>query len=686
TLNAIRAMAHLGGIGGARKYIETGGAYDPADSNGTNLSDYAATHGGTYTGASTQPFTPTMLREADGSLTSRMYSPGSGEILQAHRAAAGIAYQSEVLVKGQADLMGLSEQFLLDPDGFGQAARGYVDDLVKSAPDEFRAELRQTLDTEVQRRSLGILEDRHRDIRQRAENASSALADNQVGQLAAAIAGGDPRDIAAARTQLQSTLYARESLPGVAWTPEQSANTMREAEDAGRKAIQDRTDKARTKAKGTFDTISKARAEGRRAADEALLDQPGARDLDPEGYDKAASWVALTDALPNLFAGTPAQVASAASEFLGQAVTDDYQIALGKVVQEGAAKHAKAFDEDPIAAAMTYLPEKPAPLPAFDPANPQPFMDGLAKRAVDAQALVDDGYTRQKVMVTQAERKELSAAFGAEVPYEVKAGMATAVAATLGGDAATFFRNIGADDPILLHLGQLAAMGGSEAVTLEGFKGAELLRTGQARKPTNAASIAEISPEVATALAGVPDDVIKISDQVFQSAIAVAAARSPQTAEPGSEEAKKVMQDALQSVLGQSADMNGNLTGGVQTIASAPALLPAGMRGRDLNDALEAAFTPDRSDYSAMEQLAMITGYERPGLASTGVWPDGGPVLEGQPLKPYHFDMAVITPAGGNTYRLSLNINGQIVDARNAAGQAYTFDAQALVDAWRAKQ
>lgn len=44
TPGAIVAMAHLGGKGGARKFIESGGAYDPADSNGTNLSDYARTH------------------------------------------------------------------------------------------------------------------------------------------------------------------------------------------------------------------------------------------------------------------------------------------------------------------------------------------------------------------------------------------------------------------------------------------------------------------------------------------------------------------------------------------------------------------------------------------------------------------------------------------------------------------
>lgn len=46
TENSILAVAHLGGTGGARKFIESGGQYDPADSNGTSLSDYATRHAG----------------------------------------------------------------------------------------------------------------------------------------------------------------------------------------------------------------------------------------------------------------------------------------------------------------------------------------------------------------------------------------------------------------------------------------------------------------------------------------------------------------------------------------------------------------------------------------------------------------------------------------------------------------
>ena len=46
TQDGIRAMAHLGGIGGAAKFLNSGGTVNPADSNGTSLAKYAQIHGG----------------------------------------------------------------------------------------------------------------------------------------------------------------------------------------------------------------------------------------------------------------------------------------------------------------------------------------------------------------------------------------------------------------------------------------------------------------------------------------------------------------------------------------------------------------------------------------------------------------------------------------------------------------
>ena len=46
TEDSLLAVAHLGGQGGARRFIESGGQYNPSDSNGTSLADYATRHAG----------------------------------------------------------------------------------------------------------------------------------------------------------------------------------------------------------------------------------------------------------------------------------------------------------------------------------------------------------------------------------------------------------------------------------------------------------------------------------------------------------------------------------------------------------------------------------------------------------------------------------------------------------------
>jgi hypothetical protein len=46
TIEGLRAVAHLGGKDGMRRFVETGGQYNPSDANGTRLMDYFARHGG----------------------------------------------------------------------------------------------------------------------------------------------------------------------------------------------------------------------------------------------------------------------------------------------------------------------------------------------------------------------------------------------------------------------------------------------------------------------------------------------------------------------------------------------------------------------------------------------------------------------------------------------------------------
>lgn len=47
TIEGLRAVAHLGGVNGMKKFVETQGGYNPSDANGTSLFDYFSRHGGT---------------------------------------------------------------------------------------------------------------------------------------------------------------------------------------------------------------------------------------------------------------------------------------------------------------------------------------------------------------------------------------------------------------------------------------------------------------------------------------------------------------------------------------------------------------------------------------------------------------------------------------------------------------
>lgn len=58
TLEGMRAVAHLGGKKGLSQFIATGGRYNPADENGTRLSDYFSRHGGGPPTQVAAPVTP----------------------------------------------------------------------------------------------------------------------------------------------------------------------------------------------------------------------------------------------------------------------------------------------------------------------------------------------------------------------------------------------------------------------------------------------------------------------------------------------------------------------------------------------------------------------------------------------------------------------------------------------------
>lgn len=631
-----------------------------------------------------EAFIPTMLREADGALTARLYSPLSGPLLQAANAAAGVAYQSEVSLKAMTDIMGLSEQFPLDPEGFGQAADGYVSDLMKSVPDLFKQDVRAMLDTEVKRRVLGMAEERQRDTRQRADNGSRALVERYSDDYAAAIVGGNQDEIAAARSQLDGVLRARESLPGVAWTPEQSFNAVRNAEATAQRAQEKARNEQISTWKGVLSNIYDAAKNGRTSIDEGILSNPIVDQLLPNEASKARSAIILRDEMPSFMRMTPAEQKAAIEEMRAQPVGQPWETDLFQTAEDAAIENAKAWEKDPIKRASEVLPEKPPALPSADEAmqNPAAFTAALQARSVYAEKLKAGGYVDFTAMLSDDEATQIGAMFSKDVPPEVRAAMAGAVASGLGNASAQFFREIKNDDPVLRMSGMLMARGGDQSVSGMAMRGQAMIDEGLVQLPRTV----DLGDDVKAALSSV--SISNEADIVnFAKAIYASNARG---VDPSSQDAKIKMKEAVQMALGQTTNRRGEKIGGVQRVAGNDVLLPPSINGKALDDAIEQSFiTPEMTAGQAFASVwggvARSPAADMWGAAGIGQSKGSIPMLGGAPLDASLISDGIVKliPTTNGAYRMQVTMSGGASDVVNENGSIYQFDAQSLVDAAR---
>ena len=774
---AIVAMAHLGGIGGARKYVETNGAYNPADSNGTHLSDYARTHGGAdvLTGqAGADTLQPTTVRKADGSLESRLFSPAFGPYQEAFNAAAQTAYQSDMMVKGAADIMAMSAQFSLDPEGFAQAAQGYVSQVVSGAPEMFRADLQAEMQQEVQRRYLGIMADRQDDIRQRADNSSQALAEIWSNNLSSAIAGGNPDEIAAAQEKLDSILIARESLPGIGWTPAQSELTRQRAINAGeaererrrekdqseaeraQAEVQRRTDAstqaltelwgdrvatalstgdtaAAMKAQAELDrvlaqreaspgaiwtpaqseverqkVVAKGRAMAAAAASKAAQDTATNLDraistakaggmepeeaillADPKAAAQFPEKVATLAALAELRATLPTFTASPKAEREAQIAaigTPDNagEVEKKKALQEVNREINGAFQKDPIAAASTYLPEPPPPIPGADTA-PEDAIPMLQARREYAERLVAEGYAPKAGYLSSQEAEAVGSLFSKEAPIEARLLAAETLTKGFGTAAPQVFAALKNVDPTTKAAGMMSAATGNRDVAMEAMMGRAMVDAGQSKNEFRYASVRSVDPAITAALMGLP---VPESD-VLALAAGIMAYQHPEGFgnKPDDLKAKaKAASEALNRALGQSIAPTGDVTGGVQNVMGFAVLLPVGVSGTAVEDAFGYS-SGGILGYVAQGFVDMAGGGVRTAdLSAAGMGASAGsqPMLGGVPLTAAqiasgNIALAPVQQMGPTAYRMIYSTGGGAAEVRDATGGLFVFDIEHLV-------
>ncbi|GLO71182.1 hypothetical protein MACH17_26990 [Phaeobacter inhibens] len=320
------------------------------------------------------------IRARDGSVQLRRFSPYAGPILQAHDAAARVAYQAETINQASIALHDIGNQYEYDPEGYTEAAQAYIDEVVKGAAPEVAGDLRDVLSDAARKTSLGIMDAKHTETRARANNSSRALMERWSGEYAEAIASGDPSEIDAAQRRLDNVLQAREALPGVAWTPEQSANVFLKAEDTAQALIKLRREARNSEVKDTFSLITNAAKAGRQAEGEEILSDPAAVAAHPELAHEAKAFVALRDNTPGFLQMTPDQQAQEIARIMEGPVGEKWEIDVADAAAKMAKENRTAWTDDPVKRASEVLETPPPPLPDLTPEDPGKFVDALSAR------------------------------------------------------------------------------------------------------------------------------------------------------------------------------------------------------------------------------------------------------------------------------------------------------------------
>ena len=642
---------------------------------------------------------PTMVKTAEGNVEPRLYSPMSGPLLQVYNAAAGTAYMSQISLSAAQDFTALHSQYLLNPEGFLDAARGYVDQVVEQAPDPFKADLRATLEEDMQQNYLGIVEDKQRDIRQRADNSSKALVDRRQKELAEAIAGGNPDTIASAESRLNGLLRARESLPGVAWTRAQSDNVILDAYDSAARIENTRVKELTKELGDSLDTAISAVDNGLHAADEGLLSDPNVWQLQPEKARELASKITLRENMPGFTSATPAQRDEVIQSWQENPVTSTGEIDIYKAMVDMDRKATAALEKDPVQYFQDFMPqgEKPPEIPA-DPTDAG-FMSALAERSQYAAERAAEGYTDAPVIFSSEEATAFSAVLGKESPAAVRAVAASAIARGLGENARYALDQLDVD-PVTRYGAKMIAAGGSETLLAEAISGQERINENLVQLPADKTSLKAVSPDIASAMSDLPLPAAAQREMLDFATALYAANDQAQGLNPTSNDAKDLLEASVNRALGQTTNARGNLVGGVQKIAGHPVFMPLEMSGDRLDAAIKSTFqggAPEGLIDSLVSGLT-FTGEVPNRAVNAEIWErasdygDGGsvPMWGGSPLDPrMYLDKKIRLVAAGRRdgraqYRMEVDIIGAPpTDVVNEDGTFFYFDPQALIEATR---
>lgn len=629
------------------------------------------------------------VRTSDGRLEPRLFSPASGPILQAYNAAASVAALSEVSMQAQADLLSLSQQFQTNPEGFQEAAESYVESVTESFDERLRGDVRAGLAEEVQRRTLGIMDEQHRDTQRRADNSSRAMVSRLSQDHADALASGDEDEIARTQAQLDDVLYARERLPGVSWTPAQSENVFIEAQrNAEKTQAKRQADQAR-EWKTELNLIWKSRKEGMTAANEAILSNPAVWETHPDLARKAQAMVLFQNQVPSFQQMNPAQMDAAIADMEENPISDDFQIDILDAAKEIRDTQAKGFDEDAIGRADAVLENKPPEIGEFDPMNPEGFMSGLEARTEYVnETLVGGGYVSDPTYLSKDEAEKFSEVFSKDMPDEVRGLAAEVFVDGFGDAAADVFDQLDVPSEIALA-GKLTASGGPRQVMQTVLKGQRMLDDGLVTVPASLTRLEAFPADFQEALSELPVTEEKNFAQVRDLA-RTAYAGTVAGQELTDEQKSAAMESSIQLALGRGQDAKGRTTGGVQKINDNPTWLPIGVSGEVVEGSLEAMASNMPVTAGWIRGMAAPGAFDgRDGSLWLEVGPEdappslpylGGEVLTARQLTNGNIQLK---PDDRGAYRMQYVAGVEPIDVAREDGSIYRVDLNRLMEAVR---
>lgn len=419
--------------------------------------------------------------------------------------------------------------------------------------------------------------------------------------------------------------------------------------------------------------------------DAAWLNTPEAK-AHPD-YGKAMAAKRAYDAGLDLKTMTPDEIAAEIErERKSGGVVFKYQNDYLQTLEAGLEEAEKAWSTDPLAAARDRLGLEVPPLPLAG--EPGELAVALVERAALSDELNTRGFTEGLTLLSDEDRAALESAIGVEADPADRARLAGEIATGLLGRQGALAQV--SDDPVFGLVGSMLAAGGSRRVAEEVFRGQQVIAHKTALLPPQKDRTAQAFEELQTIFADVPGGEA-LEGAVVQAADALYARRM-RLEGPTDDIDTDVYAQALHEVLGGTGTFDArDARGGVQVVRDRLTLLPIGVNGRAVEEALGRVGVGYR-EYRSGDRVRALPDYDPevfvrqltaaavplPGRSASG-WEAQAPRYLSRPLTLEDWDDVQIKPVGGDVFTLVIEQGGEARVLTREDGEDYTFNLRRLM-------